>query len=99
MSFNPENSSVGANTFLSSILTLWPLLLIGVVSVCPWLIWRWRRTHQVRRASSFRGNCGDCGYQPATGTQVCPECGGGVLDTRLFRPLDLDAGQPQRTEV
>ena len=63
-----------------------PAMLAGLIAV----VW-WARQHQ-RRASrriarSFKGNCGRCGYEPEIGTRVCPECGGPVLDTRLFRPL------------
>jgi hypothetical protein len=75
------------DAFVKSVLGLWPLLVIGLAVVFTWLILLYHRTHRTRTAHSFRGNCRDCGYQPGTGTQVCPECGGSVLDTRLFRPL------------
>ena len=63
------------------------LLCLGGVA---WWLWRHQRETGRRTARSFRGNCGRCGYEPETGTRVCPECGGPVLDTRLFRPLNTD---------
>ncbi|MCC5823376.1 MAG: hypothetical protein LAT64_02470 [Phycisphaerales bacterium] len=66
-----------------------PLMAAGVITMF-WWAHRHQRTASRRTARSFRGNCGRCGYEPETGTRVCPECGGPVLDTRLFRPLSSD---------
>ncbi len=78
---------MGIDTLLKPLLTLWPLITIIALCGCIWMAWRWHRLHRTRTAGSLRGHCRDCGYQPATGTQTCPECGGAVLDLRLFRPL------------
>lgn len=49
-----------------------------------------RRTH-ARLGLRTRGHCARCRYDPAAGTKTCPECGGSVLDMRLFRPLGRPA--------
>lgn len=79
---------VNLDAVMRAILLLSPLLVIGGMSAGTWLILKRVQCRRNRVASSYQGNCGGCGYQPATGTPVCPECGGAVLDTRLFRPLN-----------
>jgi hypothetical protein len=67
------------------------LAVIAAACVGVYLFFR-RRSDIHRRRAFFRGRCRDCGYNPDTGTRTCPECGGSVLDLRLFRPVA--AGSP-----
>lgn len=59
--------------------------MVGVCAVIVLLIRH--RSDNERHRGFFRGSCRDCGYNPDTGTRTCPECGGPVLDLRLFRPI------------
>ena len=62
-------------------------LLSACVPIAILVLFLRRQRARTERAGYFRGRCRDCGYDPDTGTQTCPECSGPVLDVRLFRPV------------
>lgn len=64
---------------------------LGLIVVAVSLLYLIGLLHRQRTRDRLglltRGRCVRCRYHPDAGTKTCPECGGAVIDLRLFRPV------------